>query len=84
MRSIDADYLKQMFDVACGTNREVFNIADYVYNFAIKIIDDAPTIEPTIRWTDKVSIRGDGDIIDFNGQLIGHINLDDMRGNNND
>ena len=45
MRLIDADYLKRMFDVACGTNREVFNIADSVYNFAIKIIDDAPTVE---------------------------------------
>ena len=45
MRLIDADYLKQMFDVACGANREVFNIADSVYNFAIKTIDDAPTVE---------------------------------------
>ena len=44
MRLIDADYLKRMFDVACGTNREVFNIADSVYNFAIKTIDDAPTV----------------------------------------
>lgn len=51
MRLIDADYLKRMFDVACGTNREVFNIADSVYNFAIKTIDDAPTVErPTGEW----------------------------------
>ena len=48
MRLINADYLKRMFDVACGTNRELFNIADSVYNFAIKTIDDAPTVEPTL------------------------------------
>ena len=45
MRLIDADYLKQMFDTACGTNREVFNVADAVYKFVIKIIDDAPTVD---------------------------------------
>ena len=45
MRLIDADYLKEMFDTACGTNREIFNVADAVYQFVIKIIDDAPTVD---------------------------------------
>ena len=60
MRLIDADYLKRMFDVACGTNREVFNIADSVYNFAIKTIDDAPTVErPHGEW-EKPFLHSDG------------------------
>ena len=28
-----------------------------------------------IRWTDKVSVKSNGDIIDFNGRVVGHINL---------
>ena len=34
----------------------------------------------TIRWTDKVSITNNGDIIDFNGRIVGHINLEVMKG----
>ncbi len=29
-----------------------------------------------IRWTDKLSVTCNGDIIDFNGQIVGHINLE--------
>lgn len=28
-----------------------------------------------IRWTDKVSVKSNGDIIDFEGRVVGHINL---------
>lgn len=33
-----------------------------------------------IRWTDKVSITSSGDIIDFEGRVLGHINLEDVKG----
>lgn len=33
-----------------------------------------------IRWTDKVSVKSNGDIIDFNGRVVGHINLKIMKG----
>ena len=28
-----------------------------------------------IRWTDKLSIKSNGDIIDFEGRIVGHIDL---------
>ena len=34
----------------------------------------------TIRWTDKLSVNSNGDIIDFEGRVVGHINLEIMRG----
>lgn len=33
-----------------------------------------------IRWTDKLSIKINGDIIDFEGRVVGHINLESMEG----
>ena len=33
-----------------------------------------------IRWTDKIYITSSGDIIDFEGRVVGHINLEDMKG----
>lgn len=33
-----------------------------------------------IRWTDKVSLKSNGDIIDFEGRVVGHINLEEMKG----
>jgi len=33
-----------------------------------------------IRWTDKLSVKSNGDIIDFEGRVVGHINLEDMKG----
>lgn len=33
-----------------------------------------------IRWTDKIFIKSSGDIIDFEGRVVGHINLEDMIG----
>ena len=33
-----------------------------------------------IRWTDKLSVKSNGDIIDFEGRVVGHIDLEDMRG----
>ena len=29
-----------------------------------------------IRWIDKLTILDNGDIIDFNGQVVGHIDVD--------
>lgn len=34
----------------------------------------------SIRWTDKLSVKSNGDIIDFEGQVVGHINLGVMKG----
>lgn len=33
-----------------------------------------------IRWTDKLSVTSSGDIIDFEGRVLGHINLEDVKG----
>lgn len=33
-----------------------------------------------IRWTDKLSVKSNGDIIDFEGQVVGHINLEEIKG----
>lgn len=32
-----------------------------------------------IRWTDKVSVTSNGDIIDFNGRILGHINMNSVK-----
>lgn len=45
MRTIDADKLKDCFDIACGADREVYQVATAVYDFIIKIIDEQPTVE---------------------------------------
>jgi len=29
-----------------------------------------------IRWTDKLSVTANGDIIDFDGRVVGHMNLE--------
>ena len=33
-----------------------------------------------IRWTDKLSVKSNGDIVDCEGKVVGHINLDVMKG----
>lgn len=33
-----------------------------------------------IRWTDKLSVKSNGDIIDFDGRVVGHIDLEVMKG----
>lgn len=33
-----------------------------------------------IRWTDKLSVTANGDIIDFDGRVVGHIDLEIMKG----
>ena len=35
------------------------------------------TENQTIRWTDKVSLKDNGDIVDFEGRVIGHINFEE-------
>lgn len=32
-----------------------------------------------IRWIDKLSVKSNGDIIDFEGRVVGHIDLNVMR-----
>ena len=39
-----------------------------------------PEVQGDIRWTDKVFVKSNGDIIDFEGRVVGHINLEDMKG----
>ena len=34
----------------------------------------------SIRWTDKLSVKSNGDIINFEGRIVGHIDLEVMRG----
>lgn len=33
-----------------------------------------------IRWIDKLSVKSNGDIIDFEGRVVGHIDLEVMIG----
>ena len=33
-----------------------------------------------IRWTDKIFVKSNGDIIDFEGRVVGHIDLEVMKG----
>ena len=33
-----------------------------------------------IRWVDKLSLKNNGDIIDFEGRVVGHIDLEIMKG----
>ena len=74
MRLIDADALKEVF--AKHEDRKGYLIGDWE-----DLIDNAPTVELTsdIRWTDKVSVIDNGDIIDFYGRVLGHINLNSVK-----
>ena len=33
-----------------------------------------------IRWVDKLSLKNNGDIIDFEGRVVGHIDSEIMKG----
>lgn len=51
------------------------------------IIDDyvtawqyAPEPYKEIRWTDNLSVTSNGDIINLEGRIVGHINLEDIEG----
>ena len=45
---------------------------------------DSKGSQGDIRWTDKVFVKSNGDIIDFEGRVVGHINLDIMKGERNE
>ena len=34
----------------------------------------------SIRWTDKLYVKSNGDIINFEGEVVGHIDLEVMKG----
>lgn len=55
-----ADYRKLAHDVGRG----------------VRLLKEQNADSSEIRWTDKVSVMSNGDIIDFEGQVIGHINLE--------
>ena len=54
---------------------------DMAIALAIKALSEQKitifTENQTIRWTDKVSLKDNGDIVDFEGRVIGHINFDE-------
>ena len=56
----------------------------YGVNWARNTIADLPSVEERpqcdIRWTDKLSVKSNGDIIDFEGRVIGHIDSEDKKG----
>ena len=56
----------------CDTTSNGFDIG---YDFA-KAKYERP--QGDIRWTDKIFIKSSGDIVDFEGRVVGHINLEDM------
>lgn len=38
---------------------------------------DSNYLEPSVRWTDKVTLCANGDIVeDFSGKVVGHVTLD--------
>lgn len=49
-------------------------------NSRIAIIEWLDKEHNEIRWTDKLSIKSNGDIIDFKGRVVGHINLEEIKG----
>lgn len=44
----------------------------------LKALKERP--QGDIRWTDKLSVKSNGDIIDFECRVVGHINLEDIKG----
>lgn len=54
------------------------------FTLAIKALSEPKitvfTENQTIRWTDKVSLKDNGDIIDFEGRVVGHINFEEADG----
>ena len=52
----------------------------YAGHIELKECSDAYTSVSQFRWTDKLSVTSDGDIIDFEGRIVGHMNLEIMKG----
>ena len=50
-------------------------------DLAIKVLSEPKitvfTENQTIRWTDKVFLKDNVNIVDFEGRVIGHINFDE-------
>ena len=62
---------------------EIVDLSDneiQALDLAIKALSESKitvfTENQAIRWTDKVSLKDNGDIIDFDGKVMGHINFD--------
>ena len=53
---------------------------EYAFNSGYAEGLKAKRPQDDIRWTDKLSVKSNGDIIDFEGRVVGHINLEDMKG----
>ena len=73
------NYLIQPFPTSTEPGSEYLKQKE-AYDMAVKSLKEPKitvfTENQTIRWTDKVSLKDNGDIIDFDGKVIGHINFD--------
>ncbi|MBO7526969.1 MAG: hypothetical protein J6T74_03620 [Clostridia bacterium] len=92
MRLIDADALIKRIDVERQYLKERGLLGGehiLVHNFR-ELVENAPSVPlPDFKEgykqaiKDKISIKSNGDIIDFDGCVVGHINLDIMKGGSN-
>ena len=73
-------YLIQPFPTSTEPSSEYLKQKE-AYSMAVKALSEPKitvfTENQTIRWTDKVSLKDNGDIIDFEGRVVGHINFDE-------
>lgn len=58
------------------------DVCEHCYELNVNTCTGFRSVTPQgeIRWTDKVYLTSSGDIIDFEGRVVGHINLEEMKG----
>ena len=89
MRLIDADYVLPLIpneeivskSIIANAPTVEINTNDIEYKAYCKGLEDGRNLcLSEIRWTDKVFAKSNGDIIDFEGRVVGHINLEERKG----
>lgn len=68
----EVDYIKKSCDETIGSA--------LLQEYGSPFTSQGHIKKSEVRWTDKVSLKDNGDIIDFNGSVIGHINFDEKEG----
>lgn len=68
---------ESMDDILKVSNKADYRELAYTVGRGVRLLLKKQNADSSeIRWTDKVSVMSNGDIIDFEGQVIGHINLE--------
>lgn len=66
---------ESMDDILKITNKANYRKLAHDVGRGVRLLKEQNADSSEIRWTDKVSVMSNGDIIDFEGRVIGHINL---------